>query len=398
MNPVTIIFRDGNRKDPYSELQPEPISVISLKMLVDFGAGLLGGAAGVLVGHPFDTVKVHMQMDDPHNPKYKGTLHCLKTIIHKDGVRGLYRGITSPIGGIGFVNAIVFGVYGNVQRLSSDPDSLMSHFYAGSVAGVAQSFVCAPMELAKTRLQLATQIDTGIKFRGPIHCLTHILRTEGIRATYKGLLATILRDIPGFASYFVSYEFFMRQMETPSIAYTLTAGGSAGCVSWLFCYPIDVVKTHMQADALGKDAKYNGFLDCAIKGFKSDGLQYFFRGLNSTLIRSFPMNAATFLVVSLVMNFFNSKDGMDSIDHTAEQPLNVVTLENTRQTDFDATPPSTVEEVVRKIITDNAISSHHHQYVSTPKDVVHSQITSSTNTINISKESKKRLASDCNLK
>ncbi|XP_017025968.1 mitochondrial basic amino acids transporter isoform X2 [Drosophila kikkawai] len=369
-------------------------------MLVDFGAGLLGGAAGVLVGHPFDTVKVHMQMDNPRNPKYKGTVDCLKTIIRKDGFRGLYRGITSPIGGIGFVNAIVFGVYGNVQRFSSDPNSLLSHFYAGSVAGVAQSFVCAPMELAKTRLQLATQIDSGIKFRGPIHCLTHILRTEGIRATYKGLLATILRDIPGFASYFVSYEFMMRQMQTPSIAYTLTAGGLAGCTSWLFCYPIDVVKTHMQADALGKDAKYNGFLDCAIKGFKSDGPQYFFRGLNSTLIRSFPMNAACFLVVSMVLDFFNAKNGMDSVDHNAEQPLSVVTLDNTKQGDFDTnTPPSTVEEVVRKIITENAISSHHHQYVSTPKDVVHSQFTSNSNsTINIPKESKKRLASDCNLK
>lgn len=187
----------------------------------------------------------------------------------------------------------------------------------------------------------------------------------------------------------------MRQVETPNIGYTLTAGGCAGMASWLACYPIDVVKTHMQADALGKEAKYNGFLDCARKGFKSDGLPYFFRGLNSTLIRAFPMNAACFLVVSWVLDFCNAKGGMDSIVHTTDQPLNVVNLDNKTQADLDTTP--TVEEVVRKIITDNAISSHHHQYVSTPKDVVHNHFTSSS-TINISKESKKRLASDCNLK
>ncbi|KAL7740877.1 hypothetical protein ACLKA6_014042 [Drosophila palustris] len=34
--------------------------------------------------------------------------------------------------GIGLVNAIVFGVYGNVQRLSDNPNSLMSHFWAGA--------------------------------------------------------------------------------------------------------------------------------------------------------------------------------------------------------------------------------------------------------------------------
>ncbi|XP_030384365.1 mitochondrial basic amino acids transporter isoform X2 [Scaptodrosophila lebanonensis] len=234
-------------------------------MVVDFFAGLVGGAAGVLVGHPLDTVKVHLQTDDPKNPKYRGTFHCFKTILMKDDIRGLYRGISSPMSGIGLVNAIVFGVYGNVQRLSDEPNSLLSHFWAGSLAGVAQSFVCAPMELAKTRLQLANNIDTGVKFKGPIDCLRHIIRTDGIRGAFKGLVATIFRDIPGFSSYFVSYEFIIRMREKPNIPYTLMAGGCAGMASWLACYPIDVVKTHMQADALGSSAKYNGFIDCSIK-------------------------------------------------------------------------------------------------------------------------------------
>ncbi|XP_017075560.2 mitochondrial basic amino acids transporter [Drosophila eugracilis] len=359
-------------------------------MVVDFVAGLIGGAAGVLVGHPFDTVKVHLQTDDPRNPKYKGTFHCFRTILQKDSFRGLYRGISSPMGGIGLVNAIVFGVYGNVQRLSNDPNSLTSHFYAGSIAGVAQSFVCAPMELAKTRLQLSTQIDSGIKFTGPIHCLKYILKTEGIKGAFKGLTATILRDIPGFASYFVSFEFLMRQVETPSIFYTLMAGGCAGMSSWIACYPIDVVKTHMQADALGSKAKYNGFIDCAIKGLKNEGPQFFFRGLNSTLIRAFPMNAACFVVVTFILDFFNAKTGMDSVMHS-DQPLTLMNLDNKSQADLDSTTP-TVEEVVRKIITDNTIS---HRYVPTPQDVVQSHCKS---TINIPKESKTRLASDCNLK
>ncbi|XP_044315866.1 mitochondrial basic amino acids transporter isoform X1 [Drosophila rhopaloa] len=399
MHPILIIFRFNNGEDPNgrrgSEIGDIQLKVtsetLSPKMVVDFVAGLLGGAAGVLVGHPFDTVKVHLQTDNPHNPKYKGTLHCFRTIMQKESFRGLYRGISSPMGGIGLVNAIVFGVYGNVQRFSNDPNSLKSHFFAGSIAGVAQSFVCAPMELAKTRLQLSSQIDSGIKFTGPIHCLKYILKTEGIRGAFKGLLATILRDIPGFSAYFVSFEFMMRQVETPNVLYTLTAGGLAGMSSWLACYPIDVVKTHMQADGLGKNAKYNGFVDCAIKGFKNEGPQYFFRGLNSTLIRAFPMNAACFFVVSWILDFCNAKTGMDSVVHS-DQPLTLVNLDNKTQADLETTA-ATVEEVVRKIITDNAIS---HQYASTPQDVVHNHYTSST--INIPKESKTRLSSDCNLK
>uniref|UniRef100_A0A6P4EEJ3 Mitochondrial basic amino acids transporter-like n=1 Tax=Drosophila rhopaloa TaxID=1041015 RepID=A0A6P4EEJ3_DRORH len=195
----------------------------------------------------------------------------------------------------------------------------------------------------------------------------------------------------GFSAYFVSFEFMMRQVETPNVLYTLTAGGLAGMSSWLACYPIDVVKTHMQADGLGKNAKYNGFVDCAIKGFKNEGPQYFFRGLNSTLIRAFPMNAACFFVVSWILDFCNAKTGMDSVVHS-DQPLTLVNLDNKTQADLETTA-ATVEEVVRKIITDNAIS---HQYASTPQDVVHNHYTSST--INIPKESKTRLSSDCNLK
>jgi len=69
-------------------------------------------------------------------------------------VRGLYKGMSSPLAGVAFVNAIIFGVQGNIQRRLSDPDSLQAHFLAGAAAGLAQSWVASPMELAKTRMQV----------------------------------------------------------------------------------------------------------------------------------------------------------------------------------------------------------------------------------------------------
>lgn len=67
------------------------------------------GCAGLLVGHPFDTVKVCLQTQDFRNPLYRGTFDCLKKIIQKDSVGGLYRGISSPLASISVLNAIVFG-------------------------------------------------------------------------------------------------------------------------------------------------------------------------------------------------------------------------------------------------------------------------------------------------
>lgn len=80
--------------------------------------------AGVLVGHPLDTAKVHLQTQNLNNPRYKGTFHCLTSLIAKDGFRGIFRGVTSPLAGVAGINAIVFGIYGNAQRRMSDPNSL----------------------------------------------------------------------------------------------------------------------------------------------------------------------------------------------------------------------------------------------------------------------------------
>lgn len=77
----------------------------------------------------------------------------------------MYSGVNSPLAGMAFINAIVFGVYGNSlnaihdywKRNSIDPgksEQLLAIGTAGAIAGFVQVVVCAPMELAKIRLQV----------------------------------------------------------------------------------------------------------------------------------------------------------------------------------------------------------------------------------------------------
>jgi len=277
-------------------------------MALDFVAGCIGGCAGLIVGHPFDTVKVHMQTQDFKNPQYKGLFDCIKSIVAKDSVRGLYRGISSPMTGVAFINGIVFGVYGNIQRLSSNPNSYMTHFWAGATAGLIQSVITSPMELVKTRLQLQNSQKSNIQFRNSLHCLSYIYRYDGLRGIFRGLGLTAMRDIPGFSSYFVSYEFLVRSHGDPSVFHILMAGGMAGAISWIFTIPIDVVKSRIQADGMnGGKLLYNGVADCVRKSYQLEGLSFFTRGLSSTMLRAFPMNAVCFLVVSSIINYSHNK-------------------------------------------------------------------------------------------
>ncbi|XP_032684722.1 mitochondrial basic amino acids transporter-like [Odontomachus brunneus] len=273
-------------------------------MMLDFFAGCLGGCAGIIVGYPLDTVKVHMQTQDSRNPKYRGTWDCLRTILARESLTGLYRGMTSPIAGVAAVNAIVFGVYGHTQRHLSEPDRLSTCFLAGASAGLAQTPVSSPIELAKTRLQL--QSSTRGNSQGPMQCLKKIYRREGCRGVFKGLGITFLREGPSYGVYFVTYEVLTRTSSKQPIStfHMLVAGGLAGSASWVISYPVDVIKSRIQAES---GNRYSSAWDCLRKSVRAEGYTCLFRGLNSTILRAFPTNAATFTVVTWTFRLFGEQ-------------------------------------------------------------------------------------------
>ncbi|CAD5222797.1 unnamed protein product [Bursaphelenchus okinawaensis] len=260
--------------------------------LIDFVAGSIGGAAGVLAGHPLDTVKVRLQTQK--TGQFRGTWHCFTHILAKDKVRGLYKGMSSPLSSLTLVNAIVFGVHGTVAKQFSDHQAIFTHFVAGCSAGIAQAFVAAPTELLKLRVQVQ---DGPRQYRSPYHCLRCILK-ENPATLFRGTWITQLRDCPGLGIYFASYEYLARKMSKDGTMEALTsiqllmAGGLAGMTSWLFNYPTDVIKTRYQAD----DTSQN-YREVIRKAYAENGYRTFFCGFGSTLLRAFPTNAATFFTV-----------------------------------------------------------------------------------------------------
>ncbi|OQR70162.1 mitochondrial carnitine/acylcarnitine carrier protein CACL-like [Tropilaelaps mercedesae] len=287
--------------------------------IMDFVVGWISGCAGVIVGHPFDTVKVRLQTQDAAKPKYRNTIHCFTTILKAESAPGLFRGMTSPMAGIPFVNAILFGVYGTTRKLFTDQDSLSTHFCAGMVAGGVQSAITSPMELIKTRLQLQDETSKPVRtlqkyrtikprYSGPLDCARQIFRNEGgVRGLSKGLGSTLLRDAPGIGVYFASYEYLYRSavergsggpagVSTTSI---LMAGGLAGVLSWTVCYPIDVVKSRIQGGVSSA-----GFVDTALRLYRREGTRSFVRGVNSALLRAYPTNAAIFFTATTINSLY----------------------------------------------------------------------------------------------
>ena len=157
------------------------------------------GLAGVVTGHPFDTVKVRLQSFSStardHRPAYQNTLQTFTTIIRNETFRGLYKGMVAPMAGVVTINALLFGLYGFLldvqQRGSTDKTATMLHiFWAGFGSGLGNSLISCPTELAK--IQLQNQV-ASCGLGGPLSCLREIVRREGFGGCFRGMVSTVLR-------------------------------------------------------------------------------------------------------------------------------------------------------------------------------------------------------------
>ena len=71
----------------------------SLQGLRSLAAGGFGGVCAVLVGHPFDLVKVRLQTAE--RGVYKNAIDVVRKSVAKNGLgRGLYAGVSAPLVGV----------------------------------------------------------------------------------------------------------------------------------------------------------------------------------------------------------------------------------------------------------------------------------------------------------
>ncbi|KAM6160052.1 solute carrier family 25 member 45 isoform 2-T2 [Erethizon dorsatum] len=274
----------------------------------EFVAGWISGALGLVMGYPFDTVKVRLQTQNT----YRGIMDCMVKIYRHESILGFFKGMSFPIASVAVVNSVLFGVYSNtLQALTATSHQdrraqLPSYtfiFIAGCTGGFLQAYSLAPFDLIKVRLQNQTESrgqpgSPPPRYRGPVHCAATILREEGPRGLFRGSGALMLRDTPTLGLYFITYEGLCYQYtptgQQPGSTTVLVAGGFAGIASWITATPFDVIKARMQMGGV-KQRAYKGMLDCIVISFRQEGLRVFFRGFTINSARAFPVNAVTFL-------------------------------------------------------------------------------------------------------
>ncbi|KAL8751227.1 MAG: hypothetical protein Q9199_006571 [Rusavskia elegans] len=290
--------------------------------LRSFGAGGVGGVCAVLVGHPFDLVKVRLQTAE--KGVYSGAIDVVRKTVAREGlVRGLYAGVSAPLVGVTPMFAVSFWGFDVGKSLvrsfspstnSQTPFTIAQISAAGFFSAIPMTLITAPFERVKVLLQIQGQKNLAPgekpKYSGGVDVVRQLYKEGGIKSVFRGSAMTLARDGPGSAAYFATYEYVKRRL-TPkdeagnlsgelSLTAVMTAGGAAGVAMWIPVFPIDTVKSRLQS-ADGRPT-----IGGTISGlWRSGGLKAFFPGIGPAMARAVPANAATFLGVELAHKAFD---------------------------------------------------------------------------------------------
>ncbi|KXS97271.1 hypothetical protein AC579_1602 [Pseudocercospora musae] len=317
-------LQDVKQKVPTSTAElkevAEETAKKSFQSLRDFVAGGVGGVCAVVVGHPFDLVKVRLQTAE--KGVYTGAMDVVRKTIAREGpVRGLYAGVSAPLVGVTPMFAVNFWAYGVGKQLV-DSFSLVENgqytvsqvCFAGFFSAIPMTAITAPFERVKIILQIQGQKQLAPgekpKYSGGMDVVRQLYKTGGIKSVYRGSFMTLARDGPGSAAYFATYEIIKRNL-TPkdpvsgkpgqlSLTAVMAAGGAAGVAMWTAVFPVDTIKSRLQSAETRESIS-----QCVGNLYRNGGIKAFFPGLGPAMARAVPANAATFLGVELAHQAMN---------------------------------------------------------------------------------------------
>ncbi|GAA6048172.1 hypothetical protein JCM3770_003695 [Rhodotorula araucariae] len=287
-------------------------------------AGAAGGCIAMAVTYPLVNLSTRSQVEA--KTKRESTRSAVLKVIQRDGVAGLYDGLSSSLVGIAVTNGIYYLCFEEARNVvlrsregSRATLSMLESILVSAAAGCATSILSNPIWVVNTRQTVRTTVasdaPTGAaakkvveKRRTIWQTVLDILRSEGPGAFFHGLgpaLILVSNPILQFTLFEQLKNLILRRR-----ALRLTKGSAGappltdldffllGAVTKLFAtsvtYPYLTVKARMQAgNAVGKS--YTSSFDGLRKIVAAEGPQGLYKGIGPKLTQSVATAALLFL-------------------------------------------------------------------------------------------------------
>eukprot|EP00002_Diphylleia_rotans_P006472 TRINITY_DN15837_c0_g1_i1.p1 TRINITY_DN15837_c0_g1~~TRINITY_DN15837_c0_g1_i1.p1 ORF type:complete len:341 (-),score=67.69 TRINITY_DN15837_c0_g1_i1:54-1076(-) len=209
------------------------------KSVAYMASGIMADVFAILSWVPVDVVMQRLQIQTPERQIYKDGFDAIRQIVRTEGIRGLYRGTGAamltyaPASGVWWVayeNAKLqlapffakeYDIHESSQATSDGTEIIkvqtmeknsMLHMSCGMAAGFLSAIVSNPFDVCKTRLQTQHASNLmdgrlgGVIYKNTFAALSHIVRTEGFRALFRGFWPRALFAAPASAGSSLLYE------------------------------------------------------------------------------------------------------------------------------------------------------------------------------------------------
>ncbi|KAH7378005.1 mitochondrial oxaloacetate transport protein [Cadophora sp. MPI-SDFR-AT-0126] len=279
-----------------------------------FAAGGVAGCGAVIASHPFETVKIRMQLQGELLRKssqiiiYNGPIHGLKVILCNEGIRGVYSGFGAGSAYQLLLNGSRIGFYEPIRSnltstLYSDANkqNFGMNVLSGALSGIIGAVLGSPFFLVKTRMQTysrAVPMGTQHVYTNTWSALKGIYRSEGIKGLYRGCDAAIVRTGVGSSAQLPCYYAAKRvliertNMREGTVLYLISSSIS-GCAVCCLMHPVDTVMARMYNQ---NGTLYRGILDCLAKTISTEGLLACYKGFLPHLARILPHTILTLTI------------------------------------------------------------------------------------------------------
>jgi Mitochondrial carrier protein. len=240
------------------------------------------------------------------NANISGTLQVIKKIYQLEGFKGFFRGgsvaiIKSTLGaGIFFTGVENIHVLTKNLRESHFLPIGVLDFLNAAISRIGVTLVNNPITVIKTRFEVVGSTDN----QGIIKAVSGVYKESGLSGFYKGIVPTLMRDIPWSGTQYSTYQFLVNTYKTyvgsPYNSPLLISffGATASTIAVLATYPFDNLRVRMQI----KDDQggQKSMLQLSKKIFREEGITGFYLGYLPRLIKKGVSSAITWAIYESV--------------------------------------------------------------------------------------------------
>ncbi|KAG0207495.1 hypothetical protein BGX28_001272 [Mortierella sp. GBA30] len=195
-------------------------------------AGALAGLTSVAFTYPLDIVRTRLSIQSAqvgHSKEAQAALPGIwKTIVliytKEKGIIGLYRGLGPTLTGVAPYVALNFQAYEVLRKHFTPPGetspTVTMKLICGALAGSFAQTVTYPLDVLRRRMQVTGMDAVSYKYSSTWDGVKKIIRQEGVRGLYKGMVPNYLKVAPAISISFVVYE----QCKQILIGKKMTAG------------------------------------------------------------------------------------------------------------------------------------------------------------------------------